>query len=194
MENDIKTNPTQEENVNPNTAPEANAETKSEEQPASESNETIQELLAKLGQAKADAAKWKSSFDNASSQVADLKHKIRENMTQQQIDEEEKRMKEEEISNELASLREFKKRTEAIDRYRRSGLNDELAKKAAEAELKGDMDEIGEIYRKNTESVLKEKEKEWIKSRPDINAGNGELDEETKLRKQIEDIMLNGRR
>ena len=87
MENDIKTNPTQEENVNPNTAPEANAETKSEEQPASESNETIQELLAKLGQAKADAAKWKSSFDNASSQVADLKHKIRENMTQQQIDE-----------------------------------------------------------------------------------------------------------
>ena len=193
MENDIKTNTTQEENTNPNTNQESNADSKPEET-ANESNETIQELLAKLGQAKADAAKWKSSFDNASSQVADLKHKIRENMTQQQIDEEEKRMKEEEISNELASLREFKKRTEAIDRYRRSGLNDELAKKAAEAELKGDMDEIGEIYRKNTESVLKEKEKEWIKSRPDINAGNGELDEESKLRKQIEDIMLNGRR
>ena len=192
MENDIKTNPAQaEENVENDQVNEPKPE---ENAGGNESNETIQELLAKLSQAKADVAKWKSSFDNASSQVADLKHKIRENMTQQQIDEEEKRMQEEEIRNELSSLREFKKRTEAIDRYRRSGLNDELAKKAADAEIKGDMDEIGEIYRKNTESVLKEKEKEWIKSRPDINVGNGELDETEKLRRQIEDIMLNGRR
>ena len=192
MENDIKTNPAQaEENVENEQVNDPKPE---ENAGGNESNETIQELLAKLSQAKADVAKWKSSFDNASSQVADLKHKIRENMTQQQIDEEEKRMQEEEIRNELSSLREFKKRTEAIDRYRRSGLNDELAKKAADAEIKGDMDEIGEIYRKNTESVLKEKEKEWIKSRPDINVGNGELDETEKLRRQIEDIMLNGRR
>ena len=192
MENDIKTNPAQTEENAENE--QVNDPKPEENAGGNESNETIQELLAKLSQAKADVAKWKSSFDNASSQVADLKHKIRENMTQQQIDEEEKRMQEEEIRNELSSLREFKKRTEAIDRYRRSGLNDELAKKAADAEIKGDMDEIGEIYRKNTESVLKEKEKEWIKSRPDINVGNGELDETEKLRRQIEDIMLNGRR
>ena len=52
-------------------------------------------------------------------------------------------------------------------------LTAELAAKAAEAEVKGDMDALADIQKQHTTALIKEKEKEWKASRPQLNAGSG---------------------
>ena len=151
---------------------------------------TVEELMAELAKVNAEKAKLKNSFDEASSDAAKYKKALREKQTAEEIQTEEKIKAQEEHNRYVAELEAFKKKAEAKARYALQGMSEELATKAAEAEVKGDMDELASIQRKHTENLLKEKEKEWIKSRPDINAGNGDGDELTQLEKQIESIML----
>lgn len=153
---------------------------------------TYEELLKQLAEANAEKAKWKSNFDNAASEASSYKKQLRAKQTAQEIQDEEKQKAEEEQKKYIAELEAFKQKAEAEARYALQGMSKELAKQAAEAEVKGDMDELASIQRKHTEALLKEKEREWLKSRPDINAGNGEGDEKATLEKQIENIMLNG--
>ena len=151
---------------------------------------TVEELMAELAKVNAEKAKLKNSFDEASSDAAKYKKALREKQSAEEIQTEEKLKAQEEHNKYVAELEAFKKKAEAKARYALQGMNEELATKAAEAEVKGDMDELASIQRKHTENLLKEKEKEWIKSRPDINIGNGDGDELTQLEKQIESIML----
>ena len=52
-------------------------------------------------------------------------------------------------------------------------MNSDLAKKAAEAEIAGDMDTLTTIQKQHTDLLIKAKEAEWIKNRPAVNAGVG---------------------
>lgn len=155
-----------------------------------ENTPSIEQLMTELAKERAERAKLKNSLDEASSEAAKYKKQLREKQTAKEIEDEEKQKEAEAHKAYVAELEAFKKKAEAKSRYALQGMNEELATKAAEAEVKGDMDELASIQRKHTEILLKEKEKEWIKSRPDINAGNGEGDETAQLEKQIEAIMF----
>ena len=153
---------------------------------------SVEELMTQLAKERAEKAKLKNSFDEASSEAAKYKRQLREKQTAKEIEDEEKQKEAEAHKAYVAELENFKKKAEAKARWALLGMSEDLATKAAEAEVKGDMDELASVQKKHQDALLKQKEKEWLKSRPDINAGNGELDDKAALEKQIEEIMLRG--
>lgn len=141
---------------------------------------TVESVMAELAQAKAEAEKSKKALDKALKEKGDLTKKYRETLTEQQRVDMEKQEQDEEHRLYVLELEEFKRKTEAKDRYMMQGMSTEVATKAAEAEVSGDMAALSEIQRQHTESVLKEAKSEWQKSIPQAQFGTGEYSSMTK--------------
>ena len=141
---------------------------------------TLESLKAELAKEKAARAKDKAALDKTLKENGDIKKQLRARQTQQEIDDEAKKEAEETQKAHIAELEDYKKRNEAKERYLLQGMEAELAKKAAEAEVSGDMDGLADIQRQHTEALIKAKEAEWKKSRPQLNAGHGSGSEMTK--------------
>lgn len=54
------------------------------------------------------------------------------------------------------------------------GYSQELAKKAAEAQFEGDTDTLFLVQSQAQEAIVKAKEAEWYKNRPEITTGAGD--------------------
>lgn len=168
------------ENPDPEPKPDDNPDVGNEPAPDGAGDEgkdnapTLEQLMTELAKERAELAKLKNSLDEASSEAAKYKKALREKQSAEEIQTEEKLKAQEEHNRYVASLEAFKKQAEAKARYALQGMNEELATKAAEAEVKGDYDGLAAIQRRHTEELLKAREKEWLKNRPDINTGNGE--------------------
>lgn len=132
---------------------------------------TLEEIMAEAAAERAAKEKNKVALDKALKEVKELKESLRKKMTAQEQEDDAKREQEEQHKAYVASLEEFKHRTEAKDRYLMQGMSVEMAEKAAKAEVEGDMDMLATIQRQHTESLIKAKEAEWKKSRPPVNAG-----------------------
>lgn len=157
------------ENLEPNTA---------DESPETAIEKLKAELEAERAATKAEKTqrqKDKAALDKALKDVARLTKENREKMSEAEIEAQEKRIEAEHLQEELAELREYKRKSEAKERYQLQGMTAELAVEAAEAEVSGDMDKLAEIQHKHTESLLKAKEAEWKASRPRVNAGDGSV-------------------
>ena len=157
------------------------AETNLEENDATENQEevktpTIEELMTELAKERAEKVKYKNSFDNASSEAAKYKKALREKQSAEEIQNEEKLKAEEQHKAYVAELEKFKRTAEAKARYALQGMNEELSKLAAEAEVQGDYDALAKIQKQHADALIKAKEAEWLKSRPEINAGNSGSD------------------
>ena len=139
-----------------------------------DNKDTIEQLTAELAKEKAARAKDKAALDKVLKENGEIKKSLRAKQTQQEIDDEAKREAEEQAKAEIAELKEYKQRNEAKERYLLQGMDAELAKKAAEAEVSGDMDELAAIQKQHTDALIKAKEAEWKASRPQLNAGTGE--------------------
>lgn len=141
---------------------------------------TIEELQSRIAIAEAAAEaektarqKDKVALDKALKEVARLTKEARANKTEAEIEAENKRLEAERIQEELVELRDYRKRNEAKDRYLAQGMTPENASKAADAEVTGNMDALAEVQRQHTDALIKAKEVEWKKSRPDANVGAG---------------------
>ena len=134
---------------------------------------TIEELMTELAKERAEKVKLKNSLDNTASEAAKYKKALREKQSAEEIQTEEKLKAEEQQRQYIADLEAFKKKAEAKSRYALLGMSEDLATKAAEAEVSGDYDLLAEVHKKHTESMIKAKEAEWYKNRPDPNVGNG---------------------
>lgn len=145
-----------------------------------EKEPTVEELMAQLAQERANSAKLKNSFDKASSELANTKKQLREKQSAEEQEEEAKREAEEEHKKYVKGLEDTIKLTNATNRYLALGMSGDMAKDTAQAELDGDMVKVTENMSKFKEASIKEAETEWLKSRPQVNAGQGE-DEETDL-------------
>lgn len=142
--------------------------------------ETLESLKTTLAEERAARAKDKSALDKALKQVGDLTKQLRSKQTQQEIEDEEKKAAAEEMKEHIASLEAYKRENEAKERYLLQGMDAELAKKAASAEVSGDMDALADIQRQHTDSLLKAKEAEWKKSMPKAHIGDGSYPAMTK--------------
>lgn len=147
---------------------------------------TLEEIMAEAAAERAAKEKNKVALDKALKEVKELKESLRKKMTAQEQEDDAKREQEEQHKAYVASLEEFKHRTEAKDRYLMQGMSVEMAEKAAKAEVEGDMDMLATIQRQHTESLIKAKEAEWKKSRPPVNAG---MDGEFSVTKEQFDKM-----
>ena len=56
-------------------------------------------------------------------------------------------------------------------------MSAEMAKDTAKAELENDMEKVTENMSKFKDASIKAAESEWLKSRPPLNAGQGEGEE-----------------
>lgn len=134
---------------------------------------TIEELTQQLAEANANAMKWKNASDKQSSEIANMKKQIRSMQTAEQqkaSDEAEAKIKHDEY---VAGLEDYRQRNEAKERYLMQGMDVELAKSCADAEVDKDMDLLAMLQKQHTEAVVKQKEAEWNKRRPQPNFGTG---------------------
>ena len=145
-----------------------------------EKEPTVEELMAQLAQERANNAKLKNSFDKASSELANTKKQLREKQSAEEQEEEAKKEAAEEHKKYVQGLENTIKMTNATNRYLALGMSGDMAKDTAQAELDGDMVKVTENMSKFKDASIKEAETEWLKSRPPVNAGQGE-DEETDL-------------
>lgn len=155
--------------------------------PEKDGEPTIEELKAELEISRNAAEnekkareKDKAALDKALKEVARLTKEARANKTEAEIEAENKRVEAEKMQEELTELRSYRQLNEAKERYLMQGMDAETAQKAAEAEVKHDMDALMEIQKAHTDSLIKAKEAEWKKSRPDANVGGGSFLTKTK--------------
>lgn len=156
---------------------------------------TVEELQTQLEiqknaaeNAEAMRKKDKEALDKALKEVARLTKEARANKTEAEIEAENKRVEAEAIKEELSNLREYKRKTEAKERYLMQGMTPEMATKASEAEVAGDMDALTILQRQHTEGLIKAKEAEWKKTMPNPSVGIGSYPAMTKEEiLQIED-------
>lgn len=140
-------------------------------------NPITEEVMARAAQAEADAKKWKKEFDKQSSQIASLKktvQSLKELQTAEQRKETEDQEAKEAHDAEFSRLQEFEKKTLAKERYLMQGMSVEMAAKAADAEVSGDMEALTDIQRQHTEATLKAAKAEWLNSTPQPNFGTGD--------------------
>ena len=135
---------------------------------------TIESLLAENAKLKADSARNKAALDKALKEKGDITKQYREVLTEAQQAQIDKENADEEHKKYVAGLEEFKAKAEAKARYALQGMPPELAEKAAYAEISGDMDALAAIQKQNTEALIKQKEAEWLKSRPPVTTGAGD--------------------
>lgn len=131
------------------------------------------ELLKQIADLKAELNRNKKARDKALSEVGEYKKQLRAKMTADEQAEIERQEAEAERKAYVESLETFKKTAEATARYALQGMNQDMAKQAADAEISGDMDLLADIQRKHAQQMVKDAQAEWLKSRPEINTGGG---------------------
>lgn len=136
--------------------------------------DSLEELKKQLAQERANATKLKSAFDKTTSELSKLKKSMQERMTQSEIDEQKKQEEAEKQAAYISELERYKKKSEAVKRYRLCSMTEEDADAAAEAEINGDYDTLAAINRRTTARITKEARDQWLKERPEINAGGSD--------------------
>lgn len=145
-----------------------------------EGTQTTESINAQLAEAQAEIAKLKNSLSKANSEAADYKKQLRAKQTVQEQEDEAKREAKEQQDAYMKDLEQFKARTLAEKRYRLQGMTEEMADKAAQAEIDGDMDTLATIQKQHTDAALKAAKAEWQKSIPEVNRGTGNTPTMTK--------------
>ena len=169
-----------EENKNVNQDPEKVENPEQAEQQKETVNKepevTMESLIADMAKLRAENAKNKAALDKALHNNGELTKQLRAKMTASEQEEEAKREREEAQRKEIEDLKNYKRRSEARERYLTLGMSPEHAKLASEAEVDGDMEALAKVQQQHTEALLKAKEAEWLKSRPEPQGGHGEGD------------------
>lgn len=126
---------------------------------------------------KVQVAKMKKAMDKATSEAASYKKQLREKQTAEEIALQEKAEKEAEREEAYQKLLKENTVTKYEKNFLSLGYSEELATKAANAQYDGDTEELFKIQQDFQSALLRQKEAEWAKSRPNPQAGNGEGDD-----------------
>ena len=157
-----------------------------------ESNSTAyQELVSQLSEARAEAAKWKNANDKSSQEAASYKKQLRAKMTAEEQDAEAKaeaeRLKDERIQEMATQLRIM----DYSKRYMGVGMDEKTAE--VFAGLTGELEDVEKFFSnldKFVQTKIKSAEEDsiqkFLKSRPDIKAGTGTVENSLALEKARE--------
>lgn len=135
-------------------------------------------LEEQLQQMRIENAKLKKAQEDAATDASNWKKKYNATLSDAEKLAQEKADKEAEKDAELNRLR----RESAVSKFEKNfltlGYSQELAKKAAEAQFDGDTDTLFLVQSQAQEAILRAKESEWYKNRPEVNTGvsNGKDD------------------
>ena len=130
--------------------------------------ETLDEALKVIAEARADAERYKKSLDKQMSANKQLTEQLRERMTDAEkaaAADAEKETRLKELEKELGTIKSAKA-------YMALGMDEELAAKAAAAEVSGDAEGLRGYIATWKDSVIKAEQETFLKSRPGVNAGH----------------------
>ena len=156
----------------PSTEPVVQNQEPSKDEPGKEV--TMESLMAEIAELKAQNTKTKGALDKALKEKGDLTKQYREVLTEAQQAKIDKETADEEQRKYVEGLEQYKAKAEAKARYALLGMGAEMAEKAAEAEISGDMDALAMIQKQHTEALIKQKQTEWMGQRHPINSGTGD--------------------
>ena len=145
-----------------------------------EPSKSYEDALSEIAAAKAEAKKLKAERDAALKKTGEISKQLRAKMSEDELKAEQDAQAKEEKEAHIKELEQYKAENEALKRYRLQGMSDELATKAAKAEIEGDMDALADVQKQHTQSLIKAKEAEWKASRPRVNVGDDEVSSMTK--------------
>lgn len=126
---------------------------------------------------KVQLSKMKKAMDKATSDTAKYKKQLREKQSAEENALQEKAEKEAEREEAFQKLLKENTVTKYEKNFLALGYSEELAAKAANAQYDGDTEELFKIQQSFQTNLVKQKEAEWAKSRPNPQAGNGEGDD-----------------
>lgn len=131
-------------------------------------------LAEQLAELRVQNAKMKKAMDKAASDAAKYKKQLREKQSVEEIALQEKAEKEAEREEAYQKLLKENTVTKYEKNFLALGYSEELAAKAANAQYENDTEELFKIQQDFQNALLRQKEAEWAKSRPNPPAGNGE--------------------
>lgn len=167
---DVNETENQQQNVNPN--PKGISDIQPEE--SKEPEVTVESLMEEIARLKTSEQKTKLALDKALKEKGDLTKQYREVLTETQQAKIDKETADEEHRQYVSELEEFKKKTLAKERYLMQDMPVDMAEKAAEAEVSGDMDALANIQKQFRETSLKNAKAEWEKATPQPQFGTGQ--------------------
>lgn len=142
---------------------------------------TVESLMARVAELEAKEAKTKAALDTALKEKGEITKQYRATLTEAQQAKLDQEAADEEYKAYVAGLEAYQKKNEAMKRYMTvQKMPADLAEKAADAEIAGDMDALTAIQNQHSESKLKEARADWQKSIPQPQFGTGEYSSMTK--------------
>nr|DAF78380.1 MAG TPA: Major head protein [Caudoviricetes sp.] len=131
---------------------------------------TLDELMAQLAQANADRDKYKAANDKLSKSEAEMKRQLRAKLTAEEQEAEAKAEAEKNREEELENLRKELNHNKAVAAYK-AIANEKTVETLIEAVSEADHNAIALIIENEKKAAVKEAQAEWLKSRPQANAG-----------------------
>lgn len=147
-----------------------------EKEPEQEQQLSAEEQLQQL---MVENIKLKKAQEKAASEAADYKKKYNATLTDKQKADQEKAEKEAEREEQFNKLLKENTVTKYEKNFLALGYPEDLANKAAVAQYDGDTESLFKIQSDFQQKLIKEREAEWLKNRPDVQAGNDEDGEKT---------------
>lgn len=131
---------------------------------------TVEELMAQLATAKADAEKYKSANDKLSKSEAEMKRQLRAKQTAEEQEEEAKKEAQRIADEERDSMRKELNHIKAMNAYKAIS-EEKTVEKLIEAVSESDHNAIAQIIDAECKKAVKNAESEWLKDRPRVQHG-----------------------
>ena len=159
----------------PNPDPTPTTDPNPEQEPQLSVEEQLQQALI-------ENEKLKRAQEKAASDAADWKKKYNATLTDAQKAAQEKAEKEAERQEQFDNLLKENTVNKLSKNFLKLGYPEDKAEEAANAQYDGDTETLFRIQSEVQQALIKQKEAEWLKSRPVVSTGAG--DEKTTVTKE----------
>ncbi len=149
----------------PNTDPEPTPD------PDPEPQLSVEEQLQQM---RVENAKLKKLQEKAASEAAEYKKQLRAKQSADEIALQEKAEKEAERDEQFKQLLKENEVNKLEKNFLALGYPEDKANLAAIAQYDGDTDTLFKIQSEMQQALVKQKEAEWLKSRPEVSTGAGD--------------------
>lgn len=129
-------------------------------------NTDAEDEIAKL---RLENAKLKKAKDKALSETADYKKQLKNYLSEEQLKEQERAENQAKMEEELKQLKYEKQLSSLKNEFINSGYSVDVSETLAKAQADNDTDAFFKAIRKANETIVKNKENEFIKSRTQPN-------------------------
>ena len=166
-------------------APDSNTPTEPMQTPDQNQNSDPEPQLSveeQLQQALIENEKLKRAQEKAASDAADWKKKYNATLTDAQKAAQDKAEKEAERQEQFDKLLKENTVNKLSKNFLKLGYPEDKAEEAANAQYDGDTETLFRIQSEVQQALIKQKEAEWLKSRPYVSTGVG--DEKTSVTKE----------